>query len=109
MFPRDQLVEFLRQQGYRTHPKGIIQHYPVDWTFKSERLAYLDLPADAIRKGDEVPDRPVRVTACLEEYGGAFSKWKLESAKELSAGVKSNAPDRDPHTPKVSPSWPDVK
>jgi hypothetical protein len=106
MFAKDQLVEFLRQKGYRTHPQGIIQHYPVDGTFESQEVAFLDLPADAIRKGNEVPDRPIRVTAHLEEYGGGFSRWKLASAKELPAGVGSKAPDRDVETPKVSPSWP---
>lgn len=109
MFPKDQLVEFLIQQGYRTHPRGIIEHYPVDWTVESGGVAYLDLNADALRSGNEVPDRPVRVTAHLEEYGGGFSRWKLESAKELPAGVKSKALDKDPGTPKLSPSWPDVR
>jgi hypothetical protein len=105
-FDKQVLIEFLAKHGCRTHPKGIIQHVQADWTFESESVAYLDIHADAVRKGDIVPERPVRVKAHLEVIGGGFSKWKLESVEELGPGVKSKAWDRE--LPKNSPSWPDA-
>jgi hypothetical protein len=106
-FDRQVLVDFLGKHGYRTHPKGIIQHRPDEWTLESEGVAYLDLNADAIRKGDVVPNRPIRVKAQKESTaGGMFSRWQLVSADELGPGTKSIALDRE--LPKNSPSWPDA-
>ena len=105
-FDKQVLIEFLAKHGFRTHPKGIIQHFQHDWTVESEGVSYLDINADAVRTGDIVPERPIRVTALLESTGGGFSRWKLESAEELGPGTKSNAMDRE--LPKNSPSWPDA-
>jgi hypothetical protein len=108
-FDKQQITEFLAKNGYRTHPMGIIEHYPVDWTLESEVVAFLDINAEAVRKGDVVPDRPIRITARLENLGGDFGQWRMESAEELRAGIKSRSLDREPETPRVSPSWSDVK
>jgi hypothetical protein len=105
-FDRQILVEFLGKHGYRTHPKGIIQHFAHDWTIEADGVAYLDLNADAVRRGDVVPERPIRVKARKESIGGVFSRWLLESAEELGLGKKSVALDRE--LPKNSPSWPDA-
>jgi hypothetical protein len=106
-FDKQFLIEFLAKHGYRTHPE-IIQHSSDNWTVdESDGVAYLDLNADAVRKGDMVPERPIRVRARLESIGGGISQqWKLESAEELGPGVKSNLLDRT--LPKNSPSWPDA-
>jgi hypothetical protein len=107
-FDKQLLVEFLAKHGFRTHPKGIIQHFAQDWTLESDGVAYLDMNADAVRRGDMVPERPIRVRAILGPTGGGFSRWKLESAEELRSGVQSNATDRDRELPRNSPSWPDA-
>lgn len=108
-FDRQVLIEFLAKHGFRTHPKGIIQHVHHDWTVEPDGAAYLDVNADAVRQGDIVPERPIRVRARLESIGGGFSQqWKLESAQELGPEAKSNAIDRDKELPKNSPSWPDA-
>ena len=109
-FTKTVIIDFLASKGYRTPPNGITEHYPVDWTLSSHTAAFLDLNADAVRKDDEVPDRPIRLMARREDYGyQRFGQWKLVSAAEISPGVKSKAYDRQHETPKNSPSWPDEK
>jgi hypothetical protein len=82
----------------------LVPKYHGDFTFEGHSLAWLDIHAIAVRKGDQVPDRPVRITL-QRQFDGVFSRWKLLSVKELAAGVPSNALDRNPDFPKSSP-WP---
>jgi hypothetical protein len=103
-FPTEDIRQFLADYGYTADPEGLAQPFPVDFVSETEGSAYLDISADAVRKGDEVPDRPLRITFQLV-FNGTTSHWKLKSVKELLSGVKSKALDRQPETPKVSP-WP---
>jgi hypothetical protein len=82
----------------------LITHYERDFTYERDSLACLDVNAIAVRKGNIVPDRPIRVTFRCET-NGVFAQWKLLSVAELAPGVPSNALDREPKFPKISP-WP---
>jgi len=103
-FFSDDIAGFLAEYGYTANPAGLIGHYSCDLTFERDSLAWLDNNAMAVRKGDIVPDRPIRITFRLE-YNGEFAQWKLKSVEELATGIPSKALDRDPDFPKVSP-WP---
>jgi hypothetical protein len=83
---------------------GLVGQYSGDFTFERDSLAWLDVNAIAVRKGDIVPERPIRITF-RSEYNGVFAQWKLLSVEELAPGVASKALDREPGFPKVS-SWP---
>lgn len=100
----DDIAGFLEEKGYTANPAGLIQHYQPDFTFERDSFAWLDINAMAVRKGNVVPDRPIRITF-RAEYNGAFSQWKLHSVEELAAGVPSKALDRELDFPKISP-WP---
>jgi hypothetical protein len=102
--PED-IAELLAEHGYTANPAGLVPKYEPDFTFESESLASLDFNAIALRKkGDLVPDRPIRMTFRCE-YNGALPQWRLISVTELPAGVPSKALDREPDFPKISP-WP---
>lgn len=103
-FYRVEIHNFLADYGYTDNPEGLAQPFPVDFVSESPDAAYFDLNADAVRKGDEVPDRPVRITF-QRIFDGVFSRWQLKSVEELAAGIESKALDRHPDTSKVSP-WP---
>jgi len=68
-------------------------------------VAYLDVNAAAVRKGNEVPDRPIRITF-QKVFDGVVTHWKLKSIEELAQGIKTKCLDRDKLFPKISP-WPD--
>lgn len=106
-FSRDEVQHFLTEHGYTSNPKGLAPPFPVDYISESEGLAYLDINADAVRKGNEVPKRPVRITF-YKIFDGKLSLWKLKSVQELAPGIESKALDRDRLTPKISP-WPEKK
>jgi hypothetical protein len=106
-FSSDDIRYFLAEHGYTSNPKGLAQPFPVHYVSESKGVAYLDLSADAVRKGDEVPDRPVRITF-HKDFDGTFTHWKLKSVEELAPGVESKALDRHRDTPKVSP-WPEIQ
>ena len=103
-FFSDDVVGFLAEYGYTANPAGLVGQYSGDFTFERDSLAWLDINAIAVRKGDIVPDRPIRITFRCE-YNGAFEQWKLMSVGELAPGVVSRALDRERGFPKVSP-WP---
>jgi hypothetical protein len=101
---REDIQHCLAECGYTSNPKGLVTPYPVDFISESEGVAYLDVNADAVRKGDEVPERPVRITVHVI-FDGVSTRWKLKSVEELAPGVKSKALDRHQDTPNISP-WP---
>lgn len=101
----EDVAGFLGKYGFSANPAGLISHYRPDLTYESDSLAYLDINAIAVRRGDVVPDRPVRATFRCET-DGVFTQWKLLSVSELAAGVPSKALDREPNFPKISP-WPE--
>jgi hypothetical protein len=102
-FSRDDIRDFLAEYGYSSNPKGLAQCFSVDLISESKGVASLDVNAEAVCKGNEVPDRPVRITF-HKVFDGATTRWKLKSVEELAPGVQSNARDRDRATPKHS-SW----
>ena len=103
-FSRDNIREFLAEHGYTANPEGLIQPFEVNFVHEETGLAYLDVNADAVRKGDEVPERPVRISF-QKLFDGSSSRWTLKSVEELMVGVESKALDRHSLTPKISP-WP---
>jgi len=104
-FSREDIRDFLAEYGYTSNPEGLVQPYPVDYVHETEGVAYLDVNADAVRKGNEVPNRPVRIMF-HKIFDGVSSRWKLKSVEELAPEIKSKALDRHDLTPKTSP-WPD--
>jgi hypothetical protein len=105
-FNKDAIREFLANYGYTANPAGLVEFYSHDYAIENE-MAYLDINAEAVRKGSEVPDRPIRLKFEKVSFGPS-SRWELRSVEELGSGVESKALDRDPHTPKVSP-WPNTR
>jgi hypothetical protein len=103
-FTREDVQGCLAEYGYTCNPAGIAQPFPVDYVSETEGVAYLDINADAVRKGSEVPDRPVRITI-RKTFDGVYTRWTLKSVEELASGVPSKALDRQENTPKISP-WP---
>jgi len=102
-FTKDKIREFLAKYGYTSNPDGLVDFYGPDYVIESEDVSYLDVNAEAVRKGDEVPDRPIRITFRKISDGPSFH-WELESVGELPLGVKSAALDRDrKYSPKISP------
>lgn len=102
------LAAILKEHGYETHPKGIVQPLGVDIEQSSDgRTAYFDVNADAVRENREVPERPIRLTFERTGTQGASPVWKLQSVAELAPGVASKALDRQPETPKRNAPWPD--
>jgi hypothetical protein len=105
-FSRDDIRDFLAEYGYTSNPKGLTQPFPVDFISESKGVAYLDVNAETVRKGNEVPDRPVRITF-HKIFDGAVTSWRLKSVEELASGVETKGLDRHPDTPKVAP-WPET-
>jgi hypothetical protein len=107
-FTSRKLAEPLREGGYDTHPKGMAQLFGVDFEKSSDgQTIFLDVNADAVRKNDEVPDRPIRLTFDRAGTSGASPIWRLKSVEELAPGVRSKALDRQQETPKRNAPWPD--
>ena len=106
-FSGEDIQNFLADYGYTSNPEGLAQPFPIHFVPRSHTVAHLDVDADAVRKDNEVPDRPVRITFHLI-FDGEFSRWKLKSVEELAPGVESKALDRLPETPKISP-WPNPR
>jgi hypothetical protein len=103
-FSSEDVAGFLSEHGFTANPAGLITHYEGDLTYENDSLAYLDVNAIALRLGNIVPDRPIRITFRCET-NGVFAQWKLLSVVELVASVPSKALDREPNFPKISP-WP---
>jgi hypothetical protein len=103
-FNNEQIKEFLAQHGYSINPEGIAQPFPHDFEKVSDTVYCLDINAEAVRMGDEVPDRPIRLT--FEK--SLVPRWELKAVGELANGVASKALDRDRDIPKISP-WPKKK
>lgn len=107
-FFSDDIAGFLAEHGFTANPAGLVGQYTGDFTFERDSLAWLDLNAIAVRKGDVVPNRPIGITFRCE-YNGSFAQWKLMSVEELGPGVASRAVDRERDFPKVCPWPPGVK
>jgi hypothetical protein len=90
-FNKETIRKFLAEHGYATHPKGLIELFPVDFS-EIEGVGYLDIHAEAVRRGNEVPDRPIRLTF-HKITTDPSSQWELRSVEELSRGVQSKCLD----------------
>jgi len=101
-FTKDDIRKYLAEHGFTSNPEGLIA---MDYVLEDQDVAYMDVNAVAVRRGIEVPDRPVRIKFYKISYGHS-SRWELESVAELAPGIRSEASDRDQYTPKISP-WPD--
>jgi hypothetical protein len=92
-FASTEIAKFLCRHGYACNPAGLILFDAPDYVQESEESAYLDINADAVRKGDEVPDRPIRISFVRQRKRQPL-KWKLKAVEELEPGIPSKALDR---------------
>lgn len=105
-FTVEEVAGFLAEHGYSTHPKGMASLIWPDCE-SAGGVYWFDVNAGAVRrKNREVPDRPLRVTFNKVLVEG-YTRLEMTSVKELAAGVKSRAEDRQPETPKMNAPWPD--
>jgi arylsulfatase A-like enzyme len=100
------LAEMLKKHGYDTHPQGMVQPFGNDYEKSEDGTVFVDVNAEAVRKNDEVPDRPIRLTFERSGVTGGRQVWRLKSVAELPPGVSSRAMDRLPETPKRNAPWP---
>lgn len=96
------ISDFLAEHGYTSDPEGLVEFPRVEYVFTTNDEAYLDINADAVRKGDIVPDRPIRLTFRRILDGLSF-RWACISVEELTAGGESKALNRQQGMPRVSP------
>jgi hypothetical protein len=107
-YTKEEIRDFLAAHGYISNPAKLVQFFLADYVFENARTAYLDVNADAVRQGDEVPERPIRITFHKISEGPCSFRWACTSVEELVEGVESKALNRQQATPKISP-WPDQK
>jgi hypothetical protein len=105
-FTGRKLAEMLKARGYDTHPQGMVQPFGNDYEKISDRIVFLDVNAEAVRKNDETPDRPIRLTFEFSGVKEGRQVWRMKSVEELARGVASRALDRLPETPKRNAPWP---
>lgn len=101
-----QIAEYLAKNGFTSNPDGLVDFHLFDFVNVSDTESYLDINAQAVRRGDEVPDHPIRMVFRKVAYPGGSEHWEFVSAKELEAGVQTLALGRDADFPKISP-WPE--
>lgn len=105
------LARILKEHGYETHPKGMVQPLAVDLEYSNNgNVAHFDVNADAVRRNGEVPARPIRLSfdrVALDSAVAGTPVWSLKSVAELPPGPQSKALDRQPGTPKHHAPWPD--
>ena len=106
-FSGRKLAEMLKEHGYDTHPQGMVQPFGNDYEKSSDgQTVFVDVNAEAVRKNDVTPDRPIRLTFERSGVTGGRQVWRLKSVAELPLGVSSRAMDRLPETPKRNAPWP---
>ncbi len=106
-FSGRKLAEMLKARGYDTHPQGMVQPFGNDYEKSSDgQTVFLDVNAEAVRKNDETPDRPIRLTFEPAGVNGGRQVWRLTSVAELAPGVPSRALDRLLETRKRNAPWP---
>ena len=104
-FSGRKLAEMLKEHGYDTHPQGMVQPFGNDYERSGDGTVFVDVNAEAVRKDDEVPDRPIRLTFEPAVREGR-PVWRLKSVAELATGVASRALDRAQDMPKRNAPWP---
>jgi hypothetical protein len=93
-FSKDQIKEFLAQYGYTSDPEGLIEFTDNCYVHVSDNEMYLDINATAVRKGNEFPIRPVRMTF-RKILHGPSDGWELISVDVLAAGIETKALHRE--------------
>ena len=87
-FSGRKLAELLKEHGYDTHPQGMVQPFGDDYEKSSDgQTIFVDVNAEAVRKNDETPDRPIRLTFERAGVTGGKHVWRLKSVAELAPGV----------------------
>jgi hypothetical protein len=105
-FSGEDIRDFLAGYGYTSNPKGLAQPFRVDFIAESKGEAYLDVNAEAVRKGDEVPDRPVRISF-HKIFDGAVTSWRLKSVESwrqesiARPSIEIRTLPRSPHGPRL--------
>jgi hypothetical protein len=98
LFDTKQIADFLSENGYATHPEGLNKIWLHDYVKVSDTEYYLDVQAEAVRVGKEVPDRPLRMTfRAINTAPG----WRLASIEPIALGVQTIAEART--ISKISP------
>jgi hypothetical protein len=106
-FSGRKLAEMLKERGYDTHPQGMVQPFGDDYEKSNDgQTIFLDVNAEAVRRNDETPDRPIRLTFEYAGVRGGRRVWRLKSVAELAPGVASRALDRLAEAPKRNAPWP---
>jgi hypothetical protein len=106
-FSGRKLAELLKEHGYDTHPQGMVQPFGNDYEKGSDgKTVFVDVNAEAVRKSDVTPDRPIRLTFEPAGVRGDRTVWRLKSVAELATGVASRAMDRAQDMPKRNAPWP---
>jgi hypothetical protein len=74
-FTSEDVAGFLSEYEFTANPAGVTTHYRGDLTYESDSLAYLDINAIAVRRGDVC--RTARFTLRYAfETNGVFAQWK---------------------------------
>jgi hypothetical protein len=97
--------ELLRKNKFTPNPEGYISHITLD---ENKDYAWTDMNAGAVRRGDEVPEHPIRLLF-KKVRGPVGETIELEYLRELTAeeAKTSKALGRE-DLPKISP-WPSKK
>jgi hypothetical protein len=102
----EELAALLKKNGYDTNPRGLARNDQSDYVLTPNREeAFLDINADAVRRGGKVPKRPIRLKFYLAVHADGSILWELASVRELTDGEESKCLDRNPHTPEENAPW----
>jgi hypothetical protein len=101
MLGHDEIQRVLRENGLTPNPAGLVDHIDGE---QDEHYIWFDINADAVRRGDVVPDYPIRILY-RKVHGQMRGERQLVSVKELSATDKTVALKRQLDR-KISP-WPE--
>jgi hypothetical protein len=99
----DYAKKLLRDNGFTPNPERYISPMFIE---EDERQAWVDINSAAVRRGDEMPEHPIRIfftkvqqAMCVDYVPGEVRELTAEEAKN------SKAMGREPWEQKTSP-WP---
>lgn len=100
---RDYAKELLRENGFTPNPEPYISPMFIE---ENERQAWLDINAGAVRRGDKVPEYPIRILFNKVQQA-MYVDYVPAEVRELTAeeAKESKAMGREPWEPRDSP-WP---
>jgi hypothetical protein len=96
--------ELLRKNKFTPNPDGLISHIPLD---QNRNYAWTDINAGAVRRGDEVPEHPIRILfKKVQRPPMLGDTLELDYVRELTADeFKTSKSLGREDLPKISP-WP---